>query len=98
MDYEVTAVERPYGVFGHDAITAIGNHRDGWSVSTASALYRLAKRKDSFYLIDAVTGYRVEIVAVRDQCGKPVLRAMTDGRATNHLLALRPLRDCDMID
>jgi hypothetical protein len=98
VDYEVTAIERPYGVFGHDAITAIGNHRDGWSVSTASALYRLLKRKDSFYVIDPLTGHRVPVVAMRDKSGKTMLRAMTDGRATNHLLALRPLRDCNLID
>lgn len=85
-------------MFGHDAITAIGNHHDGWAISTASALYRIANRKDTFYVVDPVNGYRVNIAAVRDKCGKPMLRAMTDGRATNHLLALRPLRDCAMID
>jgi hypothetical protein len=98
VQYEVTAVERPYGILGHDAITAIGNDRDGWCLSTASALYRIQKRRDAFYVSDAESGQRIFITAVRDKFGRTTLRAMTDGRATNHLLALKPLRDCDIID
>ena len=98
MEYEVTAVEKPYGALGHDSITAIGNAADGWSVSTASAILRIVKKRDEFYVTDPATGSRLYIAAVRDKFGRTSLRAMTEGRATNHLLALKPLRDSELID
>ncbi|MHB8634838.1 MAG: hypothetical protein ACYC96_00025 [Fimbriimonadaceae bacterium] len=94
----MTAVERPHAVLGHDAITAIGNDRDGWSISTASAILRILKKRDAFFVTDMVSGQRVYITAIRDKFGRATLRAMTDGRATNHLLALKPLRDSNLID
>jgi hypothetical protein len=86
VEYEVTAVEKPHGVLGHDAITAIGNDRDGWSISTPSAIHRITENRDIFFVTDQETGNRVYITAIRDKFGRVSLRAMTDGRATNHLL------------
>ena len=99
MEYEVTAVENPNSVLlGHESITAIGNHRHGWSISTASAILRIQKKREVFFVKDLLSDERVYLAAVDDKYGRTTLRGISGGRATNTLLALRPLRECALID
>lgn len=98
MEYEVNAIERPGFALSHDGITAIGNDVDGWAISTASAIHRIRNRRELYYVRDVDSGRRVYLAALRDKFGRTTLRAMSDGHATNHLLALKPLRDCCQID
>ena len=97
MEYKITATERDRA-FGHEAITAIGNNQDGWSVSAKGAAIRIERGLARFYVEDALTGERAYIGVVHEKDRAPYLRTTLDGRWGNHLLPLPSLKDCKPLD
>lgn len=97
MEYKITAADRDRAL-GHEAITAIGNNQDGWSVSAKGALLRIERGLAQFYVEDALTGEKAPIAVVREEGKAPYLRTILNGRWCNHLLPLPSLKGCTPID
>ena len=97
MEYKITAVDRDR-TLGHEAITAIGNNQDGWSVSANGAALRIERGLAKFYVEDALTGENAYLGVIREKGKPPYLRAAIEGRWSNHLLPLPSLKDCKSID
>lgn len=97
MEFQITAVERDRA-FEHEGISAIGNNKDGWSVSARGAIVRIDKDLAKFFVEDALTGERAYIAVVREEGKPPYLRSFLNGRWGNHLLPLPSLKNCNPID
>ena len=97
MEFVIDAVDRDRSA-GHEAISAIGNNRDRWSISAKSVMIRLSNRSARFFVVDQISGERAEIGLVREGDKAPYLRTAVGGKWTNHLLALPSPRNCKQID
>ena len=97
MDYRITAVDRDRAL-GHEAITAIGNNQDGWSVSAKGAALRIERGLAQFYVEDVLAEEKAYLGVVREEGKPPYLRAKIEGRWSNHLLPLPSLKGCKSID
>jgi len=97
MDYKITAADRDRAL-GHEAITAIGNNQEGWSVTAKGAAIRIERGLARFYVEDALTEEKAYLGVVREEGQTPYLRTFIDGRWSNHLLPLPALKECKSID
>ncbi|MHB8636807.1 MAG: DUF3892 domain-containing protein [Fimbriimonadaceae bacterium] len=97
MEYKITATDRDRSL-GYEAITAIGNNQEGWSVTVKGAALRIERGLARFYVEEATTGDKAFLQVVREEGKPPYLRSMLDGRWGNHLLPLPSLKNCKSID
>src|SRR5579864_9210884 len=97
MEYKINAIDRDRSL-GHEAISAIGNNQEGWSVSAKGAAIRIARGLARFFVEDALTGERAYIEVAREDGKPPYLRTVLEGRWGNHLLPLPSLKNCKPID
>ena len=97
MDFRITAVDRDRAV-EHEGVTAIGNNEEKWAISLKSAVTRIERGLDRFFVEDILSGDHVYLGVYKPEMGEPQVRGVQGGRWTNHLLPLPSLRDCRMID
>ncbi len=97
MEFEIDAVDRE-PTLGHEAISAIGNLGEKWSMSTRAVILRIESKSARFFVWDKLSDERAEIGVVRREGQEPHIKTYANGRWANHLLALPATRDCVQID
>ena len=88
-EFEIDCINKPDRMSPHERIQYVGNQRGQWKLTLQSAVSRITRGTDSFYVVDRITRRRVTIgVHPGHGSAPPFLQTYADGVWHDNLLAL----------
>ena len=89
-DCQVTCITKPHPASRHEHITHIGNPKTNppWKWTREQVIASIDAKTNTFYVIDARHGRRVDVRVVRELGEAPYLRTYADADWNDNLLSL----------
>ena len=88
-EFEIDCINKPDRMSPHERIQYIGNQQGQWKLTLQSAVSRITRGADSFYVVDRITSRRVAVgVHPGHGSAPPFLQTHADGVWRDNLLAL----------
>jgi hypothetical protein len=91
-EYQVTCINKLNQLSPHEHITHIGNFEDKWRLTIEGAIYQIENKVSQFYILDRATRKRFYLEIIKELRKRPYLKAHTEAKWTDDLLALG---ECD---
>jgi hypothetical protein len=87
-DCQITCITKPHPLSPHEHISHVGNSISGWIITTELVIRNIELGIDTFFVIDPITGGRVDVGVRRLPGRRPFIQTYADGNWNNNLLSL----------